>query len=70
MASSDDGRPVTIRCPFCLTLNRIDLDRAPSRPKCGNCEKPLLDEVAREEEVGRSVGFDPDQVRSLVEQVR
>lgn len=33
---------VTVRCQFCLTLNRIDLARAPDRPKCGKCERPIL----------------------------
>ena len=33
---------VTVRCPFCATLNRIDLARAADRPKCGKCEKPML----------------------------
>jgi len=34
--------PVTLRCGFCLTLNRIDLVRAESRPRCGECAKPML----------------------------
>jgi thioredoxin 2 len=33
---------VTVRCPFCLTLNRIDLARAADRPRCGKCERPML----------------------------
>ena len=32
----------TIRCGFCLTLNKIDVSKAQSRPKCGSCERPLL----------------------------
>ena len=32
----------TIRCGFCLTLNKIDVAKARSRPKCGSCERPLL----------------------------
>jgi thioredoxin 2 len=32
----------TVRCPFCLTLNRIDLARAADRPRCGKCERPML----------------------------
>ena len=39
---SQDSRRATIRCPFCLTLNRVDVSRAPDRPKCGKCSKPLL----------------------------
>ena len=33
---------VTLRCPFCLTLNTVDLGKSGDRPKCGNCAKPLL----------------------------
>ena len=33
---------VTLRCPFCLTLNTVDLGKAGDRPKCGDCKKPLL----------------------------
>jgi thioredoxin 2 len=33
---------VTIRCPFCLTLNGVDLGKSGDRPKCGDCAKPLL----------------------------
>lgn len=36
------GRGATIRCPFCLTLNRVDVRRAADRPKCGDCSRPLL----------------------------
>jgi thioredoxin 2 len=32
---------VTLRCPFCLTLNRLDL-AADGRPVCGKCRKPIL----------------------------
>ena len=32
---------VTLRCPFCLTLNRVDLG-AEGRPICGKCQKPIL----------------------------
>lgn len=38
-----DAKPqATVMCPFCLTLNRVDLERAADRPKCGECGKPLL----------------------------
>lgn len=40
--SSEASVPVTLRCPFCLTLNRIDLRKAGDRPRCGSCEKPML----------------------------
>ncbi|MSR35886.1 MAG: thioredoxin [Gemmatimonadetes bacterium] len=33
---------MTVRCPFCATLNRIDFARAADRPQCGQCQKPLL----------------------------
>ena len=33
---------VTLRCPFCLTLNTLDLGKSGDRPKCGDCKKPLL----------------------------
>jgi thioredoxin 2 len=34
--------PVTIRCGFCSTLNRVDLARAADRPTCGECGRPIL----------------------------
>jgi len=36
------GRRVTLSCPFCATLNRVDLARLDARPKCGQCGRPLL----------------------------
>ena len=33
---------VTLRCPFCLTLNTVDLSKSTDRPKCGDCAKLLL----------------------------
>ncbi len=42
MAKGDASRLVTIRCPFCLTLNRVDLARSEDRPQCGECQRPLL----------------------------
>ncbi|MBI4541073.1 MAG: thioredoxin [Gemmatimonadetes bacterium] len=36
------SRKATIRCPFCLTLNRVDIARAVSGPRCGKCERPIL----------------------------
>jgi len=35
-------RPVTVRCPFCSQLNRVDLARLADGPKCGGCARPLL----------------------------
>lgn len=40
--SSEPGRTATVTCPFCATLNRVDLSRAAQRPKCGKCGRPLL----------------------------
>jgi thioredoxin 2 len=36
------GAGVTVRCPFCLTLNSVDFTRAADRPRCGSCERPVL----------------------------
>ncbi len=36
------ARHFTVRCQFCDTWNRIDAARAPDRPKCGECAKPIL----------------------------
>lgn len=42
MPATEAKSPVTIRCGFCATLNRIDLARAADRPACGECGKPML----------------------------
>ncbi len=36
------SRGVTVSCPFCLTLNRVNVDRVAHNPKCGDCAKPIL----------------------------
>jgi thioredoxin 2 len=36
------ARPVTIRCPFCEKLNRVDLNKLDRGPKCAGCGRPLL----------------------------
>jgi thioredoxin 2 len=36
------ARHMTVRCQFCDTWNRIEAARAPDRPKCGKCGKPIL----------------------------
>lgn len=49
---------VTLRCPFCLTLNTVDLGRSGARPICGDCAKPLLLDRpvnVREEDFDRTV---------------
>jgi thioredoxin 2 len=42
----DKGKTVskraTVSCPFCETLNRVQLGRLADRPKCGSCGRPLL----------------------------
>ena len=35
-------RMVTVRCPFCTTLNRVDLAKLDARPTCGECHRPIL----------------------------
>ena len=42
MTTSEALSPVTVRCGFCLTLNRVDLARAADRPTCGECRRPML----------------------------
>jgi thioredoxin 2 len=37
-----DTRTATVACPFCQTLNRVDLSRLEQHPKCGKCSKPIL----------------------------
>lgn len=37
-----DKKSATVACPFCGTLNRVDLTRIGQHPKCGNCGKPIL----------------------------
>ncbi len=37
-----ETRTATVACPFCDTLNRVDLSRMDQHPKCGNCGKPIL----------------------------
>ena len=42
MTKPETRSDLTVRCPFCGTLNRIDFARAADRPKCGSCTKPML----------------------------
>ena len=39
---SEGTRTATLRCHFCLKLNRVDVGRAKDRPRCGECGKPFL----------------------------
>jgi thioredoxin 2 len=41
MADSTPRRAI-VRCPFCSTLNRVDLARVEQHPKCAECGKPIL----------------------------
>jgi thioredoxin 2 len=36
------SKHATVACPFCATLNRVDLGRIADRPKCGQCARPIL----------------------------
>ncbi len=42
MSKVSHDSKVTLRCPFCLTLNTVDLGKSGDRPICGDCAKPLL----------------------------
>lgn len=37
-----NSKQATVTCQFCLTLNRVNLDKVDSGPKCGQCGKPIL----------------------------
>lgn len=37
-----EARKVTVSCQFCLTLNRVDVNRVKHSPKCGSCGRPIL----------------------------
>ena len=39
---NDPKAGVTLRCPFCLKLNRVDPSRTGHGPACGSCGKPML----------------------------
>lgn len=42
METVKDKRRATVACPFCGTLNRVDLSKLDHKPKCGKCGKPIL----------------------------
>lgn len=42
MTVTDIGKRATVACPFCATLNRVDLARIAHHPKCGSCGRPML----------------------------
>src|SRR5579863_9745900 len=41
-AAADTTKHVTVRCQFCESWNRVLVQRAHDRPKCGKCGRPLL----------------------------
>ena len=42
MTATEPRATATVACPFCQTLNRVDMARVSDRPKCGSCGKPIL----------------------------
>ena len=42
MSEVEHHNKVTLRCPFCLSLNSVHLGKSGDRPMCGDCAKPLL----------------------------
>jgi thioredoxin 2 len=45
---SETVRNATVGCPFCQTLNRVDLTRVHDRARCGRCGKQIpLDRPVR-----------------------
>ena len=42
MTTTESKSPITLRCAFCDTKNRVDLARAADRPTCGECSRPIL----------------------------
>ena len=42
MSVTEVSKRATVACPFCGTLNRVDLARIADRPKCGSCGRPIL----------------------------
>ena len=72
MSDATTGRKVTVPCPACGRLNRVDLARAGDGPKCGACRRaipvdrpfPLTDQtmerVVRDAEVPVVVDFHAD----------
>lgn len=40
--TESEQRNVELRCAFCGTRNRLDMNRAADRPRCGECGRPFL----------------------------
>jgi len=41
MSHPTTSRQATLRCPFCETLNRIELSRVDDGPRCASCARPF-----------------------------
>jgi thioredoxin 2 len=41
MTTTETHSTATVACPFCGTLNRVNVERVADRPKCGNCGRPI-----------------------------
>jgi thioredoxin 2 len=41
-STSTPKATATVACPFCETLNRVNMERVADHPKCGKCGKPIL----------------------------
>jgi len=58
MTHAPPSRMAVVACPFCSTVNRVDLVRLSNLPKCGQCGKPIrLDRpvAASESDLDQSV---------------
>ncbi len=41
MTTTETHSTATVGCPFCGTLNRVNVERVADRPKCGSCGRPI-----------------------------
>lgn len=41
MGTDTESARVTVRCPSCSKLNRVQLRRLDDHPKCGSCGQPI-----------------------------
>ena len=41
MSHPPPRRTAVVACPFCSTVNRVDLARLSDLPRCGECQKPI-----------------------------
>ncbi|NIR44340.1 MAG: thioredoxin [Gemmatimonadetes bacterium] len=37
-----DTKKVTVTCQFCLTRNRVQVEKIDAGPRCAECKKPIL----------------------------